>query len=156
MGEDGARFHGDRGQVSQAEPCAAHQSSGDALVPGTPPFKYQWLRNTQPIAGATNSTYVIPAVALFQNGLQYSVQVSNLLTGATSQAGTLTVNSADINTGLVGYWTFDETSGLTAADSTTNDDVVTLHNFLGDDSSSRRMTSRSAIGTSRTSRRCRG
>ena len=108
--------------------------SFSVVVAGTPPFKYQWLQNTQPIAGATNSTYVIPTVALSQNGLQYSVQVSNLLTGATSQAGTLTVNSADINTGLVGYWTFDETSGLTAADSTTNDDVVTLHNFLGDDS----------------------
>jgi hypothetical protein len=101
---------------------------------GTTPFKYQWLQNSQPISGATNAAYTIPNVTLAQSGNKYSVIVSNLLTSATSAAGTLTVQQADYSSGLIGYWTFDETNGLAAADSTTNGDLVTLANFPGDDS----------------------
>ena len=41
---------------------------------------------------------------------------------------------ADIATGLAGHWTFDETTGLVAADSTTNANDGALVNFPVDDS----------------------
>ncbi len=40
----------------------------------------------------------------------------------------------DISTGLAGHWTFDEITGLVAADSTTNANDGTLINFPVDNS----------------------
>jgi hypothetical protein len=108
--------------------------SFSVVAAGTAPFTYQWLSNSQAIPGETNSAYSIPNVTLGQSNNQFSVVVSNLLSGVQSQAATLTVLPADYRTGLVGYWTFDETSGLSVGDSTTNSDSVDLINFPADNS----------------------
>ncbi|HVY69140.1 MAG TPA: LamG-like jellyroll fold domain-containing protein, partial [Verrucomicrobiae bacterium] len=104
------------------------------VAAGTPPFSYQWRQNGQPVPGATNSSFAIANVTLAQNTNQFSVTVSNLLSGATSAAGTLTVLPVDFNAGLIGYWNFDETTGQVAIDSTTNADNVTLSNYPDDTS----------------------
>lgn len=43
---------------------------------GTPPFTQQWLKDGQPIPGATGATYTIPRVSEADAGV-YSVRVSN-------------------------------------------------------------------------------
>jgi len=64
------------------------------VASGSPGVSYQWLRNGNPIAGATADTYAIAAVASSNNGDTYSCVVSNF-TGTpntvTSGTGTLTV-----------------------------------------------------------------
>ena len=60
-------------------------------VAGTAPFNYQWRKNTTAMAGATNATFTIAAVAAADAG-DYSVVVSNSAGSATTTAGTLTVN----------------------------------------------------------------
>jgi hypothetical protein len=62
---------------------------------GTPPLGYQWLRNSNPIAGATTSIYTLAVADSTNNGDLYSCVVSNFANGSpqtlTSTAATLTV-----------------------------------------------------------------
>jgi hypothetical protein len=44
---------------------------------GTPPVNVQWLRNNQPVADATNSTYTILSVALANHGDAYRAVLTN-------------------------------------------------------------------------------
>ncbi len=60
---------------------------------GTPPFSYQWQRNTVNIAGANAASYTIPAVAAGDNGAQFRCVVTNAFGNATSNSATLTVTS---------------------------------------------------------------
>lgn len=53
---------------------------------GSPLLRYQWLRNSQPISGATNLTYVTGVAAT------YSVRVTNLFGAALSSNAVLTIN----------------------------------------------------------------
>ncbi|MES2163323.1 MAG: discoidin domain-containing protein [Pseudomonadota bacterium] len=62
-----------------------------ALVSGTGPLRFQWLKNQQPIAGANSYDYTTPVAQLGDNGASYSVQVSNQVAGVTSGGATLTV-----------------------------------------------------------------
>ena len=57
---------------------------------GTGPLSYQWLRDSQPIDGATTAQLSIPAAATTDSG-PYSVTVSNSFGSATSNTATLTV-----------------------------------------------------------------
>ena len=61
---------------------------------GTAPISYQWNRNSQPIAGATNSVYTLVAKAV-NDGDTFSCTVSNYANGSpqtvTSDPATLTV-----------------------------------------------------------------
>lgn len=57
---------------------------------GTTPLSYQWLKNGQPLAGATNPSLVISAVQPSDAG-NYSVTVSNAGGSVTSGAAVLTV-----------------------------------------------------------------
>ena len=59
-------------------------------VSGTPLISYQWLLNSQPIAGATNSTFTIPSAAPTNAGA-YSVAVGNPAGTTNSSAAQLTV-----------------------------------------------------------------
>jgi hypothetical protein len=62
---------------------------------GTPPYKYQWLRNGAEIAGATAASYSLSAQAA-DNGAAFSVRVTDSASPpstATSSAATLTVAS---------------------------------------------------------------
>lgn len=59
---------------------------------GTPPFSYQWLKNSVKISGATGSTFVISKAQLADAG-DYSAIVSNSAGSITAPAETLTVVS---------------------------------------------------------------
>jgi hypothetical protein len=65
-------------------------------------ISYQWQRSTNggvdftAVAGATNATLTLTAVTLADNAHQFRVEVSNSAGSVTSNAATLTVNSADV------------------------------------------------------------
>ena len=100
---------------------------------GTGTLTYQWKLNGNAIASATNSTYTIGSVKESDGG-QYVAVVSNAGGSKESQAATLTVQTVKIDTGLIGYWKFDETQGDTAADASSNKNAGTLSNSPGDNS----------------------
>ncbi len=61
---------------------------------GTAPLSYQWQKGTTAIAGATSASYTTGATSVADNGTQFTVVVSNAAGSITSNAATLTVNSA--------------------------------------------------------------
>jgi hypothetical protein len=79
-----------------------------AAASGTPPISYQWQVSTNgstwnTIANATNTTYVTPALALTNSGIQYryyaSVSCDN--TTNTSSTATVTVTPAPVYSGVI-------------------------------------------------------
>ena len=62
---------------------------------GTAPLSYQWRRNGIAIGGATSSTYTLASTQLSDNGVQFSVVVSNTGGSATSANALLTVNNVN-------------------------------------------------------------
>jgi hypothetical protein len=60
---------------------------------GTGTLSYQWQRNGQPIPGATQPTYIIPATGAADSGASFGVQVSNALGQVRSVPSLLTVTS---------------------------------------------------------------
>src|SRR2546427_11996758 len=62
---------------------------------GTAPLSYQWQKNGLPI-GANSPSYTTPTTTTNDNGAQFTVVVSNSAGSATSNAATLTVNSAPV------------------------------------------------------------
>lgn len=78
-------------------PVATRVHVGDTVsfavgVGGTAPFTFQWLRNGQPIAGATAAVYTIASVAE-SDAATYSVQVSNAAGSVASAGAVLTVQT---------------------------------------------------------------
>jgi hypothetical protein len=77
---------------------------------GTAPLKYQWRRSGTAIAGATSPAYTTPPTTTGDNGVQFTVVVSNSAGSVTSNPATLnvtqplpTVSSLTLNpTGVVG------------------------------------------------------
>jgi hypothetical protein len=67
--------------------------SFSVVAGGTSPFTYQWRKKGIAIAGATGSTFSIPAVALTDEG-NYTVVVSNSAGTVASNGAYLTVNTA--------------------------------------------------------------
>jgi pectate lyase len=67
--------------------------SFSASASGTAPIFYQWLKNSSPITGATNTTLTLTNV---QNSdvAGYSLRASNRVSTATSSAATLTISTA--------------------------------------------------------------
>src|SRR5215472_9403434 len=64
------------------------------VATGSAPLTYQWLKNGEPIAGATSPTYIIAAAAASDSGAKFSVTVSGPAGSVTSGGATLTVNDA--------------------------------------------------------------
>lgn len=62
-------------------------------VSGVPTVKYQWNRNSSPIANATNATYTLSSAQGADKGAIFSVIVSNSVGVVTSSGATLTVLS---------------------------------------------------------------
>jgi hypothetical protein len=58
---------------------------------GKQPLSYQWLKNGDPIAGATQSRYQTPPTNSGDNGSTYAVIVTNALGSITSNNAVLTV-----------------------------------------------------------------
>nr|WP_239556381.1 beta-1,3-glucanase family protein [Dyella flava] len=55
-------------------------------------LSYQWSENGNPITGATQASYTVPATASTDNGSVFSVAVSDVFGATTSSIATLTVN----------------------------------------------------------------
>lgn len=79
-------------------------------VTGYPPYYYQWYRNGQPIAGATNYTYTMARVSITNASDYFNVVVTNSFSSTSSQyAGLLelidtqapTVFASAIDTNIV-------------------------------------------------------
>jgi hypothetical protein len=64
------------------------------VATGQAPLKYQWQMGTTPITGATGPSYTTAATTTSDNGLQFSVVVSNSAGSTTSNAATLRVSGA--------------------------------------------------------------
>ena len=85
-------------QPSSQTATAGQSVSFTVAATGSAPLAYQWRRNGSNIGGATNATLTFTAT-MADNGVQYSVVVSNGSGSATSANATLTVNpkSRDLN-----------------------------------------------------------
>lgn len=68
-----------------------------ATASGSPPFYYQWLRNGSAVPGAIGPTYTTPSLLCpADQGVVYSVVVTNLFSTANAQGTALTVNCDDV------------------------------------------------------------
>lgn len=67
-----------------------------ATVEGTQPMTLQWLRNGEPIAGATDAWLWITEATLADNGAVYSLRATNAAGTITSLTATLTVSATPI------------------------------------------------------------
>ena len=73
---------------------AGETATFSVMAAGTGPLNYQWQKGTTPVSGATSASYTTPATTTADNGLQFSVVVSNSAGSVTSNTATLTVNPA--------------------------------------------------------------
>ncbi len=69
---------------------------------GTPPYQYQWLKDGEPISGATNRTQIISAAREVDAGW-YAVVVRNPGGSVLSASAQLTVTNAIIGGGLINF-----------------------------------------------------
>ncbi len=76
--------------ASQSVPMGASATFSVGAA-GTAPLNYQWLENGDPIALATNSSYVVTNVQSTQSGNTYAVVVSNNVSFTNSNPAVLTV-----------------------------------------------------------------
>ncbi|MFC5495943.1 hypothetical protein ACFPOE_00210 [Caenimonas terrae] len=67
---------------------------------GDAPLAYQWLRNGAEIAGSTQASYTVGAVAMADTGSRFSVRVSNAAGSVSSAEAALTVTPAPIPNGI--------------------------------------------------------
>ena len=71
-------------------------ASFSVTASGTAPLSYQWMKNGAAISGATSSTYATPATTSADNGVSFTVAVSNTLGKVTSSPATLTVSASTL------------------------------------------------------------
>jgi Immunoglobulin domain/PA14 domain len=77
---------------------AGQTATFSVTATGTAPLAYQWRRNGGNISGATSATYTTPPTTAADNGVQFSVVVSNASGTVTSANALLTVNAAPVIT----------------------------------------------------------
>jgi hypothetical protein len=88
-------------------------------------LSYQWRKDGVPIqnggsiSGATSSTLTINPLTTAYQGV-YSVAVFSPAGSTVSENVSVNISTYNIQSGLVGYWKFDETSGTNAVNSSTN------------------------------------
>ena len=61
------------------------------VASGTPPLRYQWMKNGVNISGATSASYTTPPTTAGDNGALFAVTVRNLAGSVTSNNAILTV-----------------------------------------------------------------
>jgi hypothetical protein len=87
------------------------------VVDGTPPLTYQWRKDGNAIAGATNDMLFLRSAKPADTGA-YTVIAGNVGGGTTSSTANITVQAVtSVTNALAGYWKLDEKSGAIAADS---------------------------------------
>lgn len=78
-----------------AHPAAVSATTGStatfSVTAQGPALRYQWLRNSVAIAGATSASYTTPALALGDSGAVYAVVVYNAAGAVFSHAAVLSV-----------------------------------------------------------------
>jgi hypothetical protein len=67
-------------------------ASFSAVADGSTPLSYQWQRNRRNIDGANEPSYALSAAQLADNGVQFTVVVTNPVGSTTSDPATLTVD----------------------------------------------------------------
>jgi len=100
---------------------------------------YQWLYYANPLAdggrvSGSHTAQLTITSAQFGDAGPYSLVVSNLLGEIVSQPTAVIVQPASLTNGLVAYYRFDETSGLTAHEATGLSADGQLFNFPTDNS----------------------
>jgi len=85
------------GQPSSQTVAAGEPAIFTVAAIGSGAVSYQWLKNGQPITGATLETYVTPLSTFGDSGSSFSVSVSNSLGELTSSPASLTVIASSSN-----------------------------------------------------------
>ncbi len=67
-------------------------ASFSVTATGTGTLSYQWKKNGTAISGATSASYTTPATTASDNGAQFTVTITDLVSNVTSNAAILTVN----------------------------------------------------------------
>ncbi len=118
----------------EVQPVSAKRLEGNTVkfevqAAGARPLVYQWMKDGQPIEGANAASLELTRLKSEDAG-EYSVVITNSVGEDASNIATLTVEPLDaITSGLVAYYTFDETSGTTLNDNSGNDLHGQLQNF---------------------------
>jgi len=95
---------------------------------GKRPIYYQWYFNGVLIPNSNTNRLSITNI-IAENAGTYTVRIENELGSVTSQPAELIVLVAtNIRSGLVAYWTFDETDGVIFADASGNGHHAVLQN----------------------------
>jgi hypothetical protein len=106
-------------QPASKNAVAGTSASFSVTATGTAPLKYEWRKGTTKltdggnVSGASTATLTVGNVQAADAG-NYTVNVSNGSGGVNSSAAVLSVYDGTITDRLVGYWPFDEKTGLTA------------------------------------------
>ena len=79
-------------QPGSVSVTAGQTATFSVTASGTAPLSYQWKKGGSNIPGATSSSYTTPATSSGDNGVLFTVIVSNSAGTATSSNATLTVN----------------------------------------------------------------
>jgi len=85
---------------------------------GTRPLSYQWLKDEEAIAGATEPTLALADLKTTDSG-QYKLKISNATGSVTSAAATLLVTdfpAPSLTNRVVAYWPLDEIQGTKTPD----------------------------------------
>jgi hypothetical protein len=72
---------------------ASQSATFSVAADGTPPFRYQWMKNGRLVSGATSTSYTTPAMTASDSGTRFAVLVRNAKGTAVSKAATVTVNA---------------------------------------------------------------
>ena len=91
--------------VITSQPGSVTVNAGAAAtftVVATGATTYQWERNGEDIAGATATSYTLPAVTSANNGDSYTVVASNAAGSTTSSAAALRVTGVTVLAGQIG------------------------------------------------------
>ncbi|MGC8742650.1 MAG: LamG-like jellyroll fold domain-containing protein [Verrucomicrobiia bacterium] len=117
--------------VTQPVSASKYEGSSATLLveaTGKRPMNYQWYLNDNPLPNSNTNKLVLTNLTSNNAGV-YFVVVQNELGSATSQAANLIVKTfTNITSGLVAYWTFDETEGNVFHDSSGNGHDAVLQN----------------------------
>src|SRR5690349_3949319 len=81
-------------QPASQSVTAGQTASFSVAATGTAPLNYQWKKNGVAVNGASSSAYSTPATSSSDNGVQFTVVVSNSAGSVTSSAAILTVNAS--------------------------------------------------------------